>query len=100
MGEYPKSRFQGWISTRLIFGNYICNSTILARAQAGQEAGFFDESIFIPADWDMWLRLSEKYQVGYINEPLTNYRVSDNTILKSLAQSQKEERVVLNKYFD
>jgi hypothetical protein len=64
------------------------------------EAGFFDESIFIPADRDMWLRLSEKYQVGYINEPLTKYRVSDNTILKSLAQSQKEERVVLKKYFD
>ena len=42
VGEYPKSRFQGWISTRLIFGNYICNSTILARAQAVKEAGIFD----------------------------------------------------------
>ena len=97
--SHPKSRKQGWIADRLILGNYICNSTGIVRKSCLQEVGFFDESIFMPADWDLWLRLAEKFKVGYINEPLTQYRTTENYIFSRIEKSQEEEKVVLNKFF-
>ncbi len=96
---HPKSQKQGWIADRLILGNYICNSTVIVRKSCLQEVGFLDESIFMPADWDLWLRLAEKFKVGYINKPLTKYRITDNYTFKRIEECQEEEKIVLNKFF-
>jgi len=101
VGEYshPMSRRQGWVSKRLILHNFICNSTVFIRRNVLERAGFFDEEIFTPADWDMWIRLAEITQVTYIDYPLTYYRVSDNYIFNRLDLAEKEEKFVIEKYF-
>ena len=95
----PEGRRTGRIAKRLLSRNFICNSTILARRSCFGEAGFFDEKLFTHADWDMWLRLAERYKVGYINSPLTLYRRSTNYILRHLEQSKREGLAVLEKAF-
>ncbi len=97
--DHPKSR-EGWIASHLILGNFICNSTVLVKRSVLQKAGFFDEKIFTPADWDMWLRLSEVAQAGYLREPLTKYRVTDNYTFNRLDLARPEEAYVLEKFFD
>ena len=98
---YPffKRRQVGWIAKRLLSRSYICNSTVVVRKACFEKVGFFDESIFIPADWDMWLRLAENYKAGYIDEPLTLYRESGRYTLTHLEQSKREGLVVLEKAF-
>ena len=49
----------GWITTKLLQENFICNSTAVIRKECFEIVGYFDENIFIPADLDMMLRLSE-----------------------------------------
>lgn len=90
---------EGYISRRLLTKNFIPNSTVVIRKACFQKTGFFDESIFTPADWDMWLRLSENYKAGYINIPLTKYRISSNYILNNPEQAEKENLAVLEKAF-
>lgn len=34
------------------------------------DLGLFDEEMEICEDYDLWLRVTSKYQVGFINEPL------------------------------
>ena len=97
--SHPKSRRQGSIAGQLILGNHICNSTVMVRRSCFEKVGLFDESIFTPADWDMWLRLAEHFQAGYINMPLTRYRVSDNYILNKLDLARQEEEKVVENYF-
>jgi len=101
VGDYshPMSQQQGWVSRRLILHNFICNSTVFMRKSALERTGFFDEEIFTPADWDMWIRLAEIVQIGYIDYPLTYYRVSDNFVFSRLKRAEKEERFVIEKYF-
>jgi len=102
VGQYRNNkakRFQGWISQRLILGNFVCNSTVLVRRFCLEKAGFFDEEIFTPADWDMWMRLAEIQKAGYIDQPLTKYRVTDNYILNKLTLAKKEEEYVVEKFF-
>ena len=58
----------------LLFRNSIMNSVVIKR-EVFDKVGVFDEEIFICADWDMWLRISEKYPLFYFDEYLTYYRV-------------------------
>jgi glycosyltransferase involved in cell wall biosynthesis len=97
--EYPNQKpvMSGDISNRLILGNFIPSSTVIARKKCFEDTGLFDESIFVPADWDMWLKLSEKYKVGYIGLPLTKYNISGSYTLANPEQSEKEELEVLKK---
>ncbi|MFH1846067.1 MAG: glycosyltransferase [Candidatus Omnitrophota bacterium] len=94
-----EAKRSGWISGQLLLRNFICNSTVVAKKTCFEKCGLFDENIFIPADWDMWLRLSEKYKAGYINEPLTLYRKSSGYVFKNLEQTKKEGLIVLDKAF-
>ena len=96
--DHPRSR-EGRISSRLILGDFICNSTVLVKKDVLHRAGFFDETIFTPADWDMWLRLSQIAQAGYIRDPLIKYRITDNYTFNRLEQARREERYVLEKFF-
>ncbi len=91
---------QGWIRKALFFDNFVRNSTVMVRKKCFDEVGLFDESIFMPADWDMWLRLADKFKAGFIDEALTSYRVTDSYIMAHLFESEEQEYYVLNKTLD
>ncbi len=56
--------FRRWQFDSPVFG------TVMARRSAYDEAGLFQERFGFFSDVDMWMRLAEKYEVAYINEPL------------------------------
>ncbi|MFA5156164.1 MAG: glycosyltransferase [Candidatus Omnitrophota bacterium] len=97
--SHPNSKKTGWISESLILRNFICNSTVVARRTCIAKAGLFNESIFTPADWDMWLRFSEYCQAGYIDQPLTKYRIIGSYILNNIERAKNEELTVLREAF-
>jgi len=96
ISDYPAS---GWIASRLLLNDFICNSTVVIRKECFKKVGYFDEKIFMPADWDMWLRLSEKYKAAYINDKLTGYRISDSYTASHMETGINEYVYVLNKAF-
>lgn len=97
--SYAKATQLEWLAPFLIMQNFVSNPTVISRKDCFENVGNFDESIFTPADWDLWLRLSERYKAGFINAPLSQYRVTDNFIFNKLELSQKEELFVVDKFF-
>jgi len=95
-----KSRVTGWIKDKLILSNFVCNSTVVLRKNCLDKSGVFDEKLFPPADWDLWLRLSEHYKVGYIDEPLTKYRIVSQGCLGDLERTREECLIVLGRFFE
>jgi len=96
-----KKQREGNIFSKLLLGNYICNSTVVARRQCFEKCGTFDETIFVPADWDMWLRISAQYNAGYIKEPLTIYRIPEgDDRLNYSKESKIDQLIVLEKVFN
>jgi len=83
----------------LLLSNIFCNSTIVARRTCFDSVGLYDERVFIPADWDMWIRLSECFKIGYINEKLTGYRITDSYTNGNLELAIKEAIYVIDKTF-
>jgi glycosyltransferase involved in cell wall biosynthesis len=67
-----------------LFGNSVpLASSVVVRREALDEIGLFDESLLRCEDYDLWLRISEKWLLYYLDEPLTMYRLSDLNISKN-----------------
>jgi len=63
----------------LLQNNYITRSTVMHRRKCLDWTGLFDESISGSDDFDMWVRISEKFALGYINKPLLKFRVYESS---------------------
>ncbi|MCK4735030.1 MAG: glycosyltransferase [Methanophagales archaeon] len=64
----------------LIQQNYVPTSGVMCRRECFDNVGVFDESLGGDYDWDMWLRISEKYPIYCIPKPLFKYRVHGENI--------------------
>lgn len=50
-------------------------STAMVRRECFEAVGRFDSSLKYAEDWDMWVRVSRKYAVCVLHEPLASYRI-------------------------
>jgi len=100
VNKHPGRKHVGTITKHLIMKNFICNPTVMLRRECLKKVGPYDESLFLPADWDMWLRISEHYKIGYIAKPLSKYRVISNSCFNDLERTRRETMIVLMKLFD
>ena len=88
----------------LLQEDYIARSTVMHRKKCLDEVGLFDESITGDDDWDMWIRVSEKFGIGYVEKPLVKYRVHGENIslmrLKRLAYRRYTTIRILEKAYE
>lgn len=55
-------------------GNAICHPSVMIRATAIKAVGGYREQFSLAEDYDLWLRISERYSLDNIPEVLTSYR--------------------------
>lgn len=90
---------------KLMLGNYI-DACAVIRKSVIEEAGFYDNmEIMGFEDWDLWLRIAFKgYQFRYVDEVLFDYRVTVNSMIKTLNADIKKQNDIeayfINKYPD
>jgi glycosyltransferase involved in cell wall biosynthesis len=78
------------IKWRLLFHNCIPHSTVMFRRDAILALGGYNESISYAQDYDLWLRVAEKYRIANAQEPLTSYRIPmEGTISHDHADTQQ-----------
>jgi len=65
----------------LLKGNIIPALTVMVRKKCFDDVGVFDENLR-GEDHDMWLRITQKYPVGFIDEPLAYYRMHSSNASK------------------
>jgi glycosyltransferase involved in cell wall biosynthesis len=67
---------RGNVARKLRRANQIAGSAsaVLLRRQALLDVGLFDETLVCAEDWDLWLRIADKYAVDFIDEPLVRLR--------------------------
>lgn len=92
----------GRIYEQLILGNFIPILTVTLRRSALEQAGYFDEQLSYPEDWDLWLRLAHPGNFFYIPETLACYRIEDEVRTARLSASTEivdQQIYVLEKSF-
>jgi len=76
----------------LMFNNYFAHSTVMMRREAIPSEGYRVE--YPPAeDYDLWIRISQRWRVCNLRKVLADYRVHDtNTSLSNLSRQAEAER--------
>lgn len=72
--EFPRTE-TGDVLLSLLYANKIIASAVLVKRECFDKLGGFNEAYFGSGDWEMWLRIAEHYEIGFVPEELTFYRV-------------------------
>jgi len=59
---------------RLFLGNFVLVPGVMTRRSILDRVGPFDESLRSVEDYDMWLRIAEVSEIGFVPEPLASWR--------------------------
>jgi glycosyltransferase involved in cell wall biosynthesis len=73
-------------------------SSVMVRRSCFEKVGWFDEELAAQADYDMWLRISQEFDIEYIREPLVFYIAHDNTISTNYESRIQGMEMQLRKY--
>lgn len=78
----------------MIRNNYVACGSVMLRRSILDNIGYFNENYLVAEDYDLWLRIVEKYKIDYIHEPL--YLYNRDTINKnSLTSNPKNLDLLL-----
>lgn len=53
-----------------------CSSGMVIKTDYFRTVGYFDEALRIAEDWEIWLRLAERYEIKFVELPLVVLRVN------------------------
>ncbi|WP_196220104.1 glycosyltransferase family 2 protein [Terrilactibacillus tamarindi] len=81
--------------------NIICQPAAFFRKKAFQDVSGIDEDLYFTLDYDLWIRIAQKYPMTYINYDLANSRLHPEakTIADSLDKGLPEILRVSQKHF-
>ena len=74
-----------WLLSKCPFGH----GTVMMRRDALESVGGYDERFLYAQDFDLWLRLSEKFNLANLKEPLYCWRLTNECISQSKAYEQR-----------
>lgn len=75
-------------------------SVAVVRKKCFNTVGYFDETLNVCDDWDLWFRISEKFLIVTVNEPLIKYYVLPDSLSSSGDENLKNELIFIEKMFN
>jgi len=93
--EFNKNKFLGMMfeSNRIL-----SISTTLIKRKALNDVGYFDESLPVLEDYDLWLRIGRKFKVSYVDLPVTRIRVHPENHKNKWEDTEELKKHVLQKH--
>lgn len=88
----------GYVFDRLIRNNFI-GAFPLIKAECFTTCGMFDPSFQSAQDYDMWLRIAEKYEVAYVDAPLSKVYLHGGERISSNYSKKIQGLEALNQKF-
>ena len=91
--------YRGKCFKNLIISNNIVASSVMVRRSALGQTGVFDSSLGACENWDLWLRISRKFSIEFLDIPLTSYRIHHDNMTKNCDKMYSNRHKVLEKHF-
>ena len=86
---------------KFLVGCFIYSSSdVVVKSKILANVGLFDENIRIGEDWDMSIRISQKYKFDFVSKPLFKHYIHRGNITKttSIDEKIKDQKYILRKY--
>ncbi|MFC1575198.1 glycosyltransferase [Gemmatimonadota bacterium] len=75
-----------------------CPSNALIRTEIVREVGGFDERLSTAADFDLWLRLAARHEIGRVDEVLVKYRRHGSAMFNDIEAQVRDMEWILEKH--
>lgn len=75
-----KEQLEGRLLGDLVGGNVIGTPAMLIRRQCLEQTGGFDEGLSCLEDWELILRIAEKWEIGFVDEILVEAHISEGSV--------------------
>jgi glycosyltransferase involved in cell wall biosynthesis len=93
--KFPAQLYQGDIFWQLLESNFIMIHSALVRRECLEQAGAFDIALWHNEDWDLWVRIAERWPVAALNKPVGVVRLNslDQLSQRRMAMYQAASRL-------
>ncbi|SFE55271.1 glycosyltransferase family 2 protein [Alteribacillus iranensis] len=90
------------VKKELLYRNFIGSTSFpLIKKECFDNVGYFDENLEAKQDYDMWIRISKKYKIDYVAEPLCNYYDHfGERITNNIEKKIRAEKIFLEKHLE
>ncbi|MBC7867971.1 MAG: glycosyltransferase family 2 protein [Gloeobacteraceae cyanobacterium ES-bin-316] len=95
--EEVMSSKSGWLLKQVIRRNFVNTIGVIIKKEVLDDVGLFDEKSNLE-DWDMWIRIAEKYPIGFFAKPLVYYGKQPTNISANKAYMAKGYNYIFEKY--
>jgi len=86
---FPNLKFS---MAKLKKGAVFSQGSTLFRMEAIRKVGGLDESLHVAEDWDLWIRIAEKYRLYYLPVPMYLYRINPEGLLSQALKGKFHEK--------
>jgi glycosyltransferase involved in cell wall biosynthesis len=89
-------RLEGDIRTALLRGNPVTTQAAVVRRACFERVGTFDERLPYLEDWELWLRISQRYRFAFVDDPLLIVYATPDSISGDPERLMKAFRLILD----
>ncbi len=101
LGAVNASDVEGNVLKYIVEENLIlCGSAPMVRRSCLEAVQGFDQQLMSAEDWDLWIRLSARYDFAVVREPLVLYRQHLNSKSNNIERHLKHRLKVIDKTFE
>jgi len=74
---------EGWVFDDLLAECFIMIPSVIVKRDCLEQVGLFDEDLVCWEGYDLWLRVSHRYPIGFVNAPLLERRLHTSNFFYS-----------------
>lgn len=89
---------RGRVLEQMVRSCFISMSTILVRRDVLNDVGSFDPRFHQVEDWDLYLKIAERYELDYVDEVLVDELIHANNASANYRQVADETRALLTEF--
>jgi len=109
LGDESGKPYKRWLSTKKRFGEgwkyidllaecFMVPSSVLVKKSILEEVGGFDETLSSVDDLDLWLRVSKRYQIGFVPKPLVIWRQHRQSVSRDIKKNYSNLQKLYRKH--
>lgn len=92
--------YRGKVFYKLLKADFMPVATVMVKKNVIDQAGVFSGNFSVAEDWDLFLRISKKYQVDYVDEALAEYKVHSGGFSTKRVLALEELNKIMDFYID
>lgn len=92
---YPFGYSKKWLEV----DNIIPYNSLMHRRSVLKRTGLFDEKLLVASDWDMWLRISDRYKISHIKKIISRINFTKNSLTNSSRHYRWYAQVIKKRLF-